>query len=102
MWYHYRQNNSGGSFDIVPEEGIGPHLYIEAKHSEQADQLAMDLGLYFEGVEAGLDCDCCGDRWEEVYYGEDKIDISKYSFLFHDEVYLHPIDGPFIVIRGAK
>ena len=55
MFYTYRQNNSGGSF-------CGPAMYviIEATSENEANRLAEDLGLYFDG--AG-DCECCGNRW---------------------------------------
>ncbi len=102
MWYHYSQNNSFGKWDIFADKGIGPNLYVEANSTEQADQFAMDLGLYFDGVEAGIDCDCCGDRWWETDEGEDKLYLSENSFLFHHEVYLHPIKGPFITVKGLR
>ena len=41
-------------------------LHIEAKSAEQANQLAEQHGIYFDGVERGIDCDCCGDRWTRV------------------------------------
>lgn len=40
MFYTFAQNNSGGSFVI-----------------------AESIGIYFDGVECDLDCECCGDRW---------------------------------------
>jgi len=59
-WYHFRQNNSGGSF-------IGPEsIHIEAKTSLEANNIAVTVGVYFNGVEDGIDCDCCGDRWRSV------------------------------------
>jgi hypothetical protein len=61
MFYCYNQNNSGGTFD----DGllIKPYVLIEANSSEQADDIAESIGIYFHGVEEGRDCDCCGDRW---------------------------------------
>lgn len=54
-YYHYRQNNSGGSFT---EPAI--NVYIEANTSEEANAIAIQNGLYFGGYG---DCECCGDRW---------------------------------------
>jgi len=56
-WYTFRQNNSGGRFD-------GPlYLSVEAGSAADAETLATEHGVYFDGVEAGVDCGCCGDRW---------------------------------------
>jgi hypothetical protein len=42
----------------------GPqHLFVEAATPEEAEALAVGAGVYFDGVEAELDCECCGDRW---------------------------------------
>lgn len=55
--YRYRQNNTGGSF-------IGPvNIDVEASSPGEADEKALTLGIYFDGIDKGLDCDCCGDRW---------------------------------------
>lgn len=54
-YYHYRQNNSGGSFT-----GPAINVYIEADTPEEADAIAIQNGLYFDGEG---DCSCCGDRW---------------------------------------
>ena len=56
--FTYHQNNSGGFF-------VGPKsVTIEAESAEDADRIAEEEGLvYFDGVENGQDCECCGDRW---------------------------------------
>lgn len=69
MFYTYRQNNSGGSF-------TGPALYVivEAKNQNYADFIAEnELGVYFNGIEQGLDCDCCGDRWDSSWDGGKEV-----------------------------
>lgn len=70
MFYDYRQNNSGGWFDIRPEDGISVHIIIEADSHWEANEKAENLGLYFNGES---DCRCCGYRWCEasVYDGDD-------------------------------
>lgn len=62
-WFHYRQNNSGGHFDYDPKEGISVNVYVEARDAKEADFRAEQIGIYFDGIENGMDCDCCGDRW---------------------------------------
>lgn len=62
-FFHYRQNNSGGKF--VRDNDVDKHVIIEADDAWRADERARDIGIYFDGVYRGLDCDCCGDRWRE-------------------------------------
>jgi hypothetical protein len=75
----FTQNNSGGSYDYP--EWTGPadlggvfaaydwqdqqvDVWVMAESEEEANRLAEQYaGVYFDGVEKGLDCDCCGDRW---------------------------------------
>ena len=80
--YVFVQNNSGGSFDKVRWTGgkhlggtcnyfghgvEGPHerdLWVYADSESEAMRMAERYaGLYFDGVDMGFDCECCGDRW---------------------------------------
>lgn len=70
-FYEYSQNNSGGHFEV--NDKICHRLFIESDNESEADSIAEGLGVYFNGVTDGIDCDCCGDRW---YYG-DEVDLSK-------------------------
>ena len=96
MFFRYRQNNSGGSFEISPKKGIGYKVIIEANNCDDANIRAEEIGLYFNGVLDNRDCDCCGDRWSanigpghEVWHGESlKGWGSSPSFV-------HYIDGRF-------
>ena len=65
MFYHYSQNNSGGQFHV--NKNVCHDVIIEAPSAHQANERAEDLGLYFNGVEEGRDCSCCGDRWYRVW-----------------------------------
>ncbi len=59
MIYSFRQNNSGGYY-------CQPAKYIivkDARDSEHAHEIALAAGMYTNGVAAGMDCSCCGDRW---------------------------------------
>ena len=67
MFYEFRQNNSGGSFNYNERAGITTLVIIEAESAKQANERAEnDLGLYFDGCAIGADCSCCGDRWHSV------------------------------------
>ena len=66
-FFTFMQNNSGGSFDHQPESGIGYAVAIEAETADEANAKAQLVGIYFDGVSAGRDCDCCGDRWDKAW-----------------------------------
>lgn len=57
--YAFDQNNTFGSFDA----GVGHTVLIEASTAEEANQRAEQVGVYFDGVGLGRDCECCGSRW---------------------------------------
>jgi hypothetical protein len=71
-FYHFSQNNSGGSFNI--SEALAHHVIIEAHSAEDANNKALSIGLYFNGCEDGGDCPCCGDRWYEQNNDDDGKD----------------------------
>ena len=59
--YVFRQNNSGGFF-------IGPiNREIKASNANEANEIAVKRGIYFDGVHKGIDCACCGDRWTQAF-----------------------------------
>jgi len=61
-FYTFRQNNSGGTFDV--SDDVAEYVIVEAEDSEEANFIAKrKAGIYFDGVSEGLDCSCCGDRW---------------------------------------
>lgn len=83
MFYEYRQNNSGGRF-----RSPAVTVFVEADTQDEADTIAERNGLYFEGVEDGRDCACCGDRWYRAYdWGthEEIPEPSKYETSFAKE-----------------
>lgn len=61
MFFVYHQNNSGGSFEV--NNDVGHEVIIEADTMLEANFKAQQIGIYFNGIAAGYDCDCCGDRW---------------------------------------
>lgn len=73
----FRQNNSGGYFTV--DDTVDVNVVIEAESADQANEIATKhLGIYFNGVDAGFDCECCGDRWYPVEESDetDKVRIS--------------------------
>ena len=60
-FFTFDQNNSGGSFD--QNDNVDIYVIIEAKNAKEANLLADDVGIYFDGCETGQDCSHCGDRW---------------------------------------
>jgi hypothetical protein len=64
-FYAFHQNNSGGNFVI--NDKVANYVIVEATGVLDAQYRAENIGLYFDGVENGLDCSCCGDRWSRPY-----------------------------------
>jgi hypothetical protein len=78
-FYTYWQNNSGGVWD-----GPAQNVVIEAPSAEMANDRAEKLaGIYFNGVDDGIDCECCGDRWHPMWVGldqgDEKLPAGSYS-----------------------
>lgn len=73
-FYEFTQNNSGGSF--ITNDKVCHRLFIEADSASEANSIAEDLGVYFDGVEYGDDCSCCGDRWYRAYR---HVDLEKFK-----------------------
>lgn len=63
MWYYWSQNNSGGSFFV--DDKLTHRVFIEADTYREAESKALYMGVYYNGCDEGLDCECCGDRWYE-------------------------------------
>jgi hypothetical protein len=119
-WYELRQNNSGGSFDYDATRGISISNYIEAASAEKANERALGIGIYFDGVDDHIDCACCGDRWYEMSETDevDFEDIPKKGepFIRDDnksgftpmrylpngefEVFIHPLGRHFYGAHG--
>lgn len=61
-FFTYMQNNNGGYFD----KKYAQFIIIEAKNKFIANEKVLKIGLYFDGIKKGIDCSCCGNRWEPV------------------------------------
>jgi hypothetical protein len=77
-FYKFMQNNTGGSFEV--NHSVSVQVYIQAPNANQANIRAQQIGIYFDGVDRHLDCDCCGDRWYRASEGDvfDDPDDDKY------------------------
>lgn len=69
MFYQFRQNNSGGSFDFDADRGISVNVVIEADSAADANLRAELIGIYFDD-DYDIDCECCGTRWSEIWRDE--------------------------------
>ena len=78
-FFQFNQNNSGGSFDHDESAGIGYAVIIEAQDSENANEIAERIGLYFDGVSNERDCECCGDRWYLAHEDDGKDEPCHYD-----------------------
>ncbi len=66
-YYHYRQNNSGGGWGEPAIE-----VFIEASTPDEADEIAVKHGIYFDPFYE-VDCECCGNRWDNAWDSYDQI-----------------------------
>jgi hypothetical protein len=106
MFITFIQNNPGGKF-------IGPRtVVIEGNSYADILDSAEDYGIYFDGVEEGTDCKCCGDRWNcpseskmnknMMFYGEE-IDMLKTYIFFGRNLFLNSEGNrDFIIIPKNK
>lgn len=108
-WFYFDQNNSGGSFDHDASQGIGYGLFIEATDAGHANYRAESIGLYFNGCDEGVDCECCGDRWSPASESDAADTPSRYGKNWRPvaegeeptlewgiPLYIHPMEGPFV------
>ncbi|MCX8008293.1 MAG: hypothetical protein N3A54_01170 [Patescibacteria group bacterium] len=62
-FYLFMQNNSGGVFFCDKLSAL--LVVVKAESEQEACNIAKTYtDIYFNGVEEGLDCPCCGDRWD--------------------------------------
>lgn len=99
-FYTFTQNNSGGYFDN--DDNVCELVIIEAKSVEQVNNKALDVGIYFNGVDTGEDCSCCGDRWSEMWDEDGGKEVPMIyntpvkeagSSIFRDKCIIHYLNG---------
>lgn len=64
VWYVYSQSPVSGAF-FEPARAV----LIEAHSVNNAATIAATMDIYLDGVEQGIDCPCCGDRWVLAAFG---------------------------------
>ena len=97
-FFFYIQNNSFGRFESPM------FVVVKAENPDEANALAESVGLYFDGCEAGIDCDCCGDRWVAAS-GPSEVDfISGYLEIIRRDgsIYFGVFapDKPYVTVLG--
>lgn len=104
-FYTFPQNNSGGSFVVDEEAGIAETVIIEAHSADDANFRAERIGIYFNGVDSDMDCECCGDRWCETDEGQDvpsyygtPIENLEPSW-YRNRFFIHMLDGSIIKVE---
>ena len=90
MWWQYDQNNSGGSY-----EGPACLVFVEATDAASADAIAQQHGIYFDGCDRGIDCACCGDRWDHA----DEAYWTLRHEMTQTSIYLVPANGHGALVR---
>lgn len=83
LWYLFDQNNSGGSFE--GNDDLSEIVFIQARSPNQANRIAEQKGIYFDGVERGLDCECCGNRWGRADEGYPQPRLYETDFNWNGE-----------------
>lgn len=107
-FYTYDQNNSGGIVDIDEKNGITVFVIVEADNADQANRRAEEIGLYWDGVDRGMDCECCGDRWYRADPddpGDDtpKLEVLEFFTRYAPEgrvIAIHYLDGSIAWHKG--
>ena len=99
-FFTFRQNNSGGSYAVDSERGIGYLVCIEAENAAKACERALKIGLYFDG---SGDCSCCGNRWSEVddddalpYPGSQGSTLWMHKSIWDEPAFIHFANGEII------
>lgn len=68
-FYRFRQSNPGGWRDY----NFPLYMLVEAKSPTEANRIAEEHGVYFDGRATGRDCSCCNSRWSRAD-DEDGVD----------------------------
>lgn len=98
FWFEYRQNNSGGRF--ITDDDVAKYVLIQETDAGPANHKAEQVGIYFDGCNQGWDCDCCGDRWNEVGDPLDDFSTSDYKNNWTRKVHDNVIDYAKAIAAG--
>lgn len=70
-------------------------MVIEAHDTIHANARAEEIGLYFDGIEKGWDCECCGDRCYRAY---DTCNPEEVKGGWGIPSYIHYLDGRVVEV----
>lgn len=107
-FFTYRQNQAEPASERFPQchhynghfkytDTVAKYVVIEAEDATQANKRAESFGLYWRGVAAGRDCECCGDRWHPCRDDDGApyptVDGNPIYHPCLDDVFVHYLDG---------
>ena len=103
-FFTFYQNDSGGYFEI--NDNLAEYVIIEAHSYKEANEKAEKIGIYFDGVDIGIDCECCGDRWTRQWDDDDGTDeptifgtpVNDYQGDFSEQYRIHYLNN--VIERG--
>jgi hypothetical protein len=103
-YFEFSQNNSGGGWQVDHEAGIAEKVFVQASSVSEANEKAKDIGIYFDGLDTGRDCSCCGSRWSECWeHDEGKEEAPKASKVAMNKVaFVHHADGTIEKVVGTR
>ena len=62
LYYVMRQYPNRGEYEI--NANVASIVVIQTHDPLKANFIALSKGIYFDGIEKGIDCSCCDDRWK--------------------------------------
>lgn len=100
--FHFRQNNSGGSW-----HGPAVNVFVEAETLPQAIALSADhftlcgdSGLYADYDSCGC-CPCCGHRWTKPWDEEGEPMAEAIDIIKKDVVYMGAVNSALVKSDGS-
>ncbi len=104
MFFEFTQNNSGGSF--TTNDKLCHRIVIEGYSYEETREKALEMGIYFDGCDLGLDCSCCGDRWSDYddtpLKIKDKWKMGVYDHYKEPEKLWDKLYGDYEIVKRPK
>jgi hypothetical protein len=110
-YFEFSQNNSGGGWQIDHDAGIGVKVFVQASSPAEANDKAEAIGIYFNGVSSGRDCECCGSRWSECWESDtgveeapkaSKVSKGDVAFVHHDDGTIEKVVGTWDWMADLK
>lgn len=76
-FFTFSQSNPGGYF--IKNDKVSEYVIVQAENANEANNIAEEIGIYFDGIRKKIDCSCCNDRWYRIteMEGRDSIEITK-------------------------